>query len=452
MDELTRKYYSEYLEFEKYLEFRIIDYTKKFKGTTRNLMFSKYASNIQEVEQIINTYGHSKQYNVYVGSNCRPIPGKADSSVKLKRTFFFDIEKEDKKPPYSDKEYYKQLMETAIYIKKKLAEEDIKVNMLKESGRGFHLGVKMMPLPSQAYDIKFKMWVKLFIEKIEDGRPHKDIKFSDNMSNASRIESAPGTKHMKYEEQPLRRVLFLETHQNNMLVILNRMIIEETQKKKIAPKFKAKYTDITIYRSPEFLLLYNHRNLPEGEIHNKIIAMLKCLVRDYGLNALKMQMKLQELGYNEVIDEPHEDMVYSPWVLYNWCMRNYVYCYDNNVEITYPFDTAKKNESHTMAKTKYVVVERTIIDCDYYQKIEDVPITTYKEMLNFIRHFNKVNARWTGDTLTIFNDELQKQVKRCSNEKLYKFIVEKKHLWDNIKWQFTEDINDLKDRGIKRLY
>lgn len=442
MDDTIRKYFQEYLEFDKYLEFRIIDYSSTYPGGTRNVMFSRYASNIDEVEAIIKKYGNNPRFNVYVSSNTRPTKARTDSSVKLRRTFYIDVEAEGKKPPYSDEEYYTKLLETAKYIKDKLLIEGIKVNMLKQSGRGLHIGVKTMPMPSNNYENRFKIWFKHFIMKIEKDKPHKDIKFSDNMSNASRIESCPGTIHSKYSEQPFRKILFLSVHQNNMESILNQTWVMEKKKREIAPHARTKYDNNTIYFCPEFLLLKNHPNLPEGEIHNKIIAMLKCLVRDNNLDAEKMQMKLQELGYNEIIDTPHEDMVYSPWVLYNWCMRNYAYCFDNDVPLSYPLGPE--------GNYRINIIQITRVQYPFGGNIEDRAINTYRELIEFIREFNTKTAAWCGDKLAIYDEELKERVKEKCNTKLFGYI-ERHGLWEVIRGQFNEKPG-VADSGLRRLF
>ena len=115
-DPILRKYYEEYLEFDSYLEFRIVNYEKFFPKTKRNVMFSKFAGNYEEVCAILSKYGNDKKYNVYVSSNTRPEKTKTDEGVVFRRTFYIDVEADGEKPPYEDKEYYRKLLNTAKYI------------------------------------------------------------------------------------------------------------------------------------------------------------------------------------------------------------------------------------------------------------------------------------------------------------------------------------------------
>jgi len=452
MYDINKQYYEEYLSFNLFLEFRIVDKTKFFKDkkgvdTKRNIMFSKYAQNINDVQEILDVYS-GDQYIIYVSSNTRPIKVKTDSSVVYRRTFFFDIEGSGVKPPLTNEEYYQKLLNTAMYVWKKLQDIGIEPNVLKESGRGLHVGIKIIPMSIKKYDTLFKIWWKQFVTEIEEKRPYTDIKFSDNMSNPSRIESAPGSRHNKYEEKPERKVLVLKVHENNMLPILSKIAVYQKRESKLSNKtLKSKYVydDDNIYMEcPEWLLLENYRNLPEGEIHNKIIAMLKCIVRDNELDALKMQTKLQEIGYNEVIDVPHKDMKYSPFVLFNWCMRNYIFCCDNDVVVDFPnaenyFNSSLKN-----------IISITRLQYNTILNIEDRPINSYREMKEFIKEFNTKTAAWYGDRLAIYEQELKLRLEKNCNKKLYDYIINKCQLWDFIKSEIILK-QYIEDNGIRRL-
>ena len=164
MDEITKKFYEEYLEFENFLEFRCFDLSKKING--RNPMFSQYASNIEEVQKIIDDYG-TDRYIVYVSCNTKPFQTRVDGGVKHRRTIFLDIELDGDKPPLTDEKYYQKLLDTGIYIWKKLIDMKIQPNMLMESGRGLHIGIKFIPLATETYEPRFRSWYKDLIKTLE---------------------------------------------------------------------------------------------------------------------------------------------------------------------------------------------------------------------------------------------------------------------------------------------
>ena len=397
MNETIRKFYQEYLEFQNVLEFRMFDLTKKING--RNIMISEYASNINEVEAIIEKY-NNKKYIAYVGCNCRPNKVRVDGGVKYRRTFFFDIEASGEKPPLTDKIYYQKLLDTALYIWKELKKIKINPNLLLESGRGFHIGVKVIPLFSVIYDDRFKSWYKYFVKSLMKNRPHEDIKFNDSMVNLSRIESAPGFKHYKYPEAPERRILKLFTHQNNLLPFINRKRYVELKKQRFFPNHKKKYDDVSFYRSPEWMLLSENDDLPEGEIHTKLILQIKILARDNNLDIEKLQNKLMELGYNELVDEPSQDYQYSAWTLFNWAMKNCEYCVKRRIVLPFPFD-----------EVRYIIKQIDESKSPIGKAFPVIPLNNFTDVLRYIRQFNKATAIREGEKIIIFKSILWKKIR-----------------------------------------
>lgn len=424
MNKLTREFYEKYITFgetgKEYLEFRMFDLSKTDPKTGRNPMFSQYAQNIEEVEELIKKYDKDR-YIVYVGCNSRPTKTRYDNGVKFRRTFFLDIEMDGEKPPLTDKEYLRKLNNTSLYIWRELHKIKLYPNMLMKSGRGFHLGIKIIPLSTESFDLRFKRWYKDIIKRLMKNRPYPEIKFNDSMVNSSRIESAPGFRHNKYPEKPKREVMLLYEYENNLLPFINRKRVYEIKQQKSFPKYRRKYNDITFYQSPEWLLLANNPDLPEGEIHNKLLLMIKCLARDNKLDVEKLQLKVVELGYNEVIDTPSPDVQYNPWTMFNWAMKNAEFCVKRRIVLPFPFE-----------RFRYVVKDINL-ESNIGQVAVNFPMTklkTFADIMRYIRRFNYETARREGEKIIIFQDVLWSKIKKS---------IEDPYLFEYIKYLKIKD-------------
>lgn len=424
MDELTRQFYEDYIQFENFIEFRMFDLTKLYKG--RHPMISKYASNIQEVEKIIEEYDN-ENWIVYAGCNSRNIKKRVDGAVKYRRTIFFDIELDGDKPVITDVDYRNKLFDTARYIWKEFKDIGIDPNLLLESGRGLHLGIKMLPMLCSTYDDRFKLWLKEMVTKLMENRPHKDIKFDDAMQNASRIESCPPFAHNKYPEKPRRKVLKLFNHENNLYPFINRVKNREIKKLRDFPQFRTKYNERTFFSCPEWLIIANHNDLPEGEIHTKLLLQIKLLARDNNIPTDLVQMELMKLGYNEIVDTPPPEAQYNPWTTFNWCMKNAKYCLRKEIIPPYPFDT-KDN-------TFFV---RELEENFPYRDYEAYELYEFKDVLRFIREFNRDTAFRRGEKIHIFQDMMWRKIKKGLENypELYEYMEFLK-LREHISGQFT---------------
>ena len=132
-----------------------------------------------------------------MSSNTRKRKGRKDADVDFRRTFYFDVEKDGSKPSFSDKGYYTKLIRTVFYLKKKLEEKGLRVSMVKESGRGIHVGVKIEPLERERWDKKFKYWFKNLCKEMERERPytrHKILRFG-----LQHIQDRIGSGEQAYE-------------------------------------------------------------------------------------------------------------------------------------------------------------------------------------------------------------------------------------------------------------
>jgi len=283
-----------------------------------------------------------------------------------------------------------------------------------KSGRGFHLGIKIIPLPTESFDMRFKNWYKEIIKRLMENRPYPEIKFSDSMVNASRIESAPGFRHNKYPEKPMREVLVLHEHENNLLPFINRKRVYEIKQQRAFPKYRKKYNDITFYQSPEWLLLANNKDLPEGEIHSKLWLMIKCLARDNNLDLEKLQLKAVEIGYNEVIDTPPPEIQYNPWTMFNWAMKNAEYCVKRRIILPFPFDNVR------------YIIKDINVNSNIGQVAVNLAMTklkTFADVRRYIRRFNYETARREGEKFIIFQDVMWSKIKKSLEDPyLYEYI------------------------------
>jgi hypothetical protein len=245
-------------------------------------------------------------------------------------------------------------------------------------------------------------------------KPHTSIKFDDSMINPSRIESAPGFRHNKYPEHPKRKIVFLYNHENNLLPFINRKKLFEDKQQRYFPKYRKKYNDTNFYESPEWLLLANNPDLPEGSIHSKLWLMIKCLARDNKLDLEKLQTKAIELGYNEVIDTPAPEVQYNPWTMFNWAMSQAEFCYKRKIVLPFPFDKiryiVKDINYDTLLGEKAILVAMT--------KIDD-----FAGVMRYIRDFNRQCARMEGEKLIIFEEMMWRNIRNSITDKyLYDYI------------------------------
>jgi hypothetical protein len=423
-------FYSKYIGFENYIEFRMFDLRKKVNG--RNPMRSVYCKSMEEVFEVIKKYDN-ENWIVYVGCNPRNIKRGVDGAVKYRRTFFFDIEMDGDKPPLSNQEYKNKLLLTAKYIWGKLVDMGIKPNLLMESGRGIHLGVKICPMLNSTYDSRFIPWIKDLIKDFMKDRPYPEIKFDDAMHNASRIESAPAFSHNKYPERPVRKILKLFLKENNIYPFINRKKFVELKRKEYFPNYRKKYTDITFYQSPEWLLLANNPDLPEGEIHNKLLLIIKIMARDHNLDRDKLQMELMKLGYNEVVDTPSPEYQYNPWTIFNWAMKHAEYCLKRKIILPFPFENPR-----------YIVKEYDNSKCPY-KNPPIIQLNTFAQVMTYIREFNRVSAHREGEKIVVFYDLMWSCIRKCLGEEqkyLYEYIEFLK-IKDFISGEFTFLDNEL---------
>ena len=185
---------------------------------------------------------------------------------------------------------------------------------------------------------------------------------------------------------------------------------------KVVSKYQSKF-----FESLEWKLVSEFRDLPEGEIHNKILFQLKLLAKQYEIPLDKFQTWLIELGYEESAEYPNDDYDYNPWTIFHWCMDNAEWCLKNKIIVEYPLNFKKFTSKQTNIKNNVYKIQN---------------LKTFKDVTNFIKIYNNKTAYFetfigNGHTeeyqeLVIFTDELW-EIIRISlleyNKPLYDYIM-----------------------------
>lgn len=431
-DKIYIDFYEKFICFNEIIEVRIFKKIEKNFGSNdkkKGYFFSLFAKNYVEFKKILEKY-ESDIFNVYFGINTRNTLGKRDDDIKVRTIFYMDVESEGQKPPYEDVIYLKKLNETIDYLKKEMKERfNLDVGAIVRTGRGKHLYFKIKGINSKDTKDSFRTWFKTLEEELDKKKPYKDIKFSDSVFNVSRIASAPGTINRKYPEKPRRIIEFLDLDTKNDISDLLKDYEYDFKKKPNMEGKELNYDNKSIYRTPEFRLLKNHDDLPEGKIHTNLLFAFKLLVRDSGLTSKEelreIERNLSILGYpSEDMTPPSDEYQYSQRILINWCIENFEWCVETGYKMPYKIKAMKQ---------KYM--ENTDIF-----NFEKRRITTYRELIDYIREFNNKTMIQKNTYQIFFIPALYKNVIDNIDKKLWKF-VEMNDLWNRIKLSKTIGVN-----------
>ena len=443
-DKKYRRFFEEFLQFDTYLEVRILHNEKGF-------MFSKYASNFEELSQIFYRY-NTKDFNMYISSNCRDTKSRKDADIKWRRTFYFDIESTDKPKPLFTDPIYRQNLRVII----KFIIDEMKTRYgfshaaIIKSGRGVHLHFRIKKIDSKETKGQFKKWFKNIQDELslmkpmvnEQGLPidTSSIKFSDSVYNVGRICSLPGSYHTKYPEYPLREIIYLADKivENDLEEVFKKMNIQDDFPISHKPRGDArpdvKYTNETILKSPEMHIL-QYSNLPEGERHNRLIFALKLLVRDHKIDPRIVQKELFALGYNDTIDNPGDDAFYSESILLNWAFDNCSWALKNNYGLPYlPYEVKKMILDIKKPPLKVNNKIISISNKAEFYGIEDRQLYSFKDIIRYVKDINK-ELNPTEAIVGVENDrELKVEKKKTFYPKAMYKIIEKnivnKDLWN----------------------
>jgi hypothetical protein len=293
---------------------------------------------------------------------------------------------------------------------------------------------QIIPIDAFKYKQQYRSFVKQIYEKYDDDRPHKDIKYQDSVFNSGRILGAVGTYQHKYKEKPLRKILFMNINVKNQndiepfikdIKVIKPRMLKDSDITLIADK----YDETTIYQSPEFQLLKQFNDLPEGKLHTSIIFSLKLLMKINGLtNQDEMKTELEDLGYvNKDMEVPEGDYEYNQRTLVKWCMEEFEWCADNDYSCPYIIFPKKKLKESQKVSTEHEEIEV------YMNQTIETPFG----LLEYIRNFNsdifdrqKMEAESFDENpvYTYHTDSLRKHLEHSiKNPKLKKFVFELKH-------------------------
>ena len=265
---------------------------------------------------------------------------RTNDEISYRKVFYFHIEHSGEKPPLTDEAYVNELNMTVSFISQYIKDKyGMNPCALTVSGRGVHLYYKHEPINNIEYKFKFRKWYKGLQDEMDGLKPCKNIKFSDNVFDGSRIAALPGSYNWKYSETPFRNILFVNDEVFNLKPLLDDVVIKKKEYKKVLFDNKVRFTDETIRNSPEYILLSNYGDLPEGKRHCHLIFSFQLLCRDNNITIMdELYDEFVSAGYDggELV-YPGEEYSYNKNVVNNWCLENYEWCMMNDFKVPFPY-------------------------------------------------------------------------------------------------------------------
>lgn len=391
-----------------------------FKSGAISSMYFKTA------EDILKYIEKNKHINIYVGVNPRHEPGRKFNSVAYIRNIVFDVEHKQNKPELfisgEPTEYAKKLLRTIDYLDKYMLDRyNISLSAIVTSGRGMHAYFTLSDkLPTKDYKTKYKRWYKSICEHINTQSPeHESIKCDVMCSDFTRILGSPGTMNIKYPEQPMRQVIYLNTNTDNRI----KDILDRYKNIEYKPAIKSlvgsRYDEETIFSSPEFRV-FEHSPIPGTSINNRLRLALRLLMaRDRLNNHEEVAQRISELGlpYKEMnfVERDYPDYKYSENLLNHYVLDNFEWATDTGFKLPY-----KLKEEEDIKK--YIKCIKTNTDKEF---VVDLKITNMPELLSEIKMFNNTFNKKTGSKIELYTKALEKSVSEAiKNDKLKAFVYE----------------------------
>ena len=394
----------------KFCEIRIFDMTEKYKP------FSKYIKNYEEYLKIIDEF-KSERWNLYYGINVREKQSRKMSDIKVRKIFYFDIENTNDKPSYEDIENFEELKNYCSEIIHLLKNKySISPCSILTTGRGLSVYYKFTDIHVDLEN-KFKNYIRSIFDFIKEQNISEKFKCWDSVIDSSRINGLPGTINHKYTEKPLREVIWLkEDNINDIISEIEKFKVKKYKKKDIKVSNKDKKS-FDIYETAEWKLIEDYV-LPEGDIHRQLLLALKLLLKKYEIyDYSEIEERLKELDYTEDMSwEDLDDYQYTTSLYNNWCLNNYDFCLENDIDLPYEIVKRKykiiKNFDcqidilNFVDKNKkisdFFVLKKTIIELNNllsqnidgiryydYRKLEEVlKIICKDKLFEFIKHYD----------------------------------------------------------------
>lgn len=417
-----KSFYEDVITFDRFIEVRILDYESGY-------MRSRFVENYQDLKRVFEEHS-SAQYNVYVIINPKHRMGRKDVDCSCRRVFYMDIEHKGEKPPLSDPHYYRALVDTAKHLITGMKRRDGLVPCaLVTSGRGMHLYYRIEPIGATEFKQQFRAWYKETQSALDETKPHPHIKFTDSVYNTGRLASAPGTRHTKYDEAPMREIVWYRFDAaNDMRPILEKQKVYKPRRPTGHRKAK-KYTEETILDSPEYRLLADYDDLPEGEIHTKVIFALKLLMHANGLtNQDEMREALEELGYanKDMRMPPDSEYEYHTRILTSWLVDNYRWCVKKGYKLPYKYDIPGVCKGS-------VQFSNTKLDLPWHKMVPQPKLDTFKDVVKFSQTINDATAENHGQFIRFFPQFLWEALKGCGLEPYLEAFIVQNGLWSQLK-------------------
>jgi len=389
----------------------------RIQNLEKHYMFSLYVKNLQELLTIFKKYNHYP-FNIYYGINSRNVEGRKKEDIENRHIFYFDIEHEGEKPIIEkDEEYKRKLLATSEHICTLMEEKyNFKPVALTQSGRGFHLYYQHEDLKRVEYEKKFAIWWKTeLIKMLEKGKPFKDIKFKDSMFNISRIASAPGTQHLKYEDKPFRSILKYNAENINKL----KPILDKVTVKKYLVSETKTISKKKVLTHPIMKILKLGVPMNEGfYVNNTLMFSLSLICRDARFNEEEVEElneKLTKMGYWDGIIIPGKEYNYNESTINNWCFKNMKWC--NEKKFLLPYNFLK-------SKIRYEVNNKSL-------PFEDEPLDDIWKSLKYIARFNRKYFEINRGVRIVYKNTLIEKLQKNCTEELNQFL-EMNNLWNKV--------------------
>jgi hypothetical protein len=410
-----KEFFEEIIGFDKFIELRIFGMQK--------YPVMKFAENVNELILLMNKY---KNYNLYIGVNPRNAHGGKASNVTYRRNIIFDIESVGDKPKLTNAIYMNKLKATinhvCAYMKKQY---NINPNAIVKSGRGLHLYFSIEPLYNDNHKI-YERWYSGVVKYINETSPyHTEIKCDPPVKDLARIFGCPGTVNVKYDEKPLREIMYFNRTINKCILNIlkdfefNNKIIEKKIKRGIGRcSNKHRYTNKNILDAPEFQV-WKFKPRQGTSLNNKLRLAGKLLIdRDSITDIDKVSKFISECGY------PYKDMSfdrksytdyeYSESLLNSYVLNNWQWSVEAGYKLPY-----RLHEEYKISCMQLIDKDNVFYTDDF--KLSK--ICNYAQLVNMIKAFNNKYCVRGASKITYYSKELAIVVNNNLSLNFKKFVV-----------------------------
>jgi hypothetical protein len=439
---------------DQVMEVRIKDYPRLKDFALKNkLPFSLsgiYVSNVEELKLVIKNFRDDT--TLWFGVNPRKkayhknmkVYGGKDVNVHFVNFIFIDIDRKNKDGPATAKD-----LEVAYYlaqdILKNLGSMGFDRNYIMiGSGHGVQLLIKLdYPIvPSDLeYDsnTNYHKITDEFVEiqnMIRKGIGADIVKWSNNIDssrlveidttgfNIGRVAALPYTKNFKYDGHRWRGILEIKNGVNegftDYIISRFKSIKLVKEKRLFKPILKHKYRlSSSLLEENKLVRFMLDKQLPYGEINNKLWFQFKCLARDSGINfndpnLIKIKKKLDEkYRGNFTLNIPDKRFKFDENIVNKYCINNlYPPLYD-----LWPKRTYKHN---------YLFEDFNLDHCKRFTDLMKLPKdTTILEDMNLLKE-ELVDGDFDNiDKFAHFHNAVKAKYGNEKAEYYYKYIYNK---------------------------